>query len=82
MIQVSERAQADLAYAHVETTQLRAERELLIQQLATATGKLGAQGEQLESLERRAIGAETRLEGALKRPATAKRKIGGVINNK
>ena len=72
--QVSERTQADLAHAHEETTRLWAERELLIQQLAIATGKIGAQGEQLESLERRAIGAETRLEDALKRPTAAKRK--------
>lgn len=74
LTQTSERAQTDLAQAHGEMSRLQSERESLIQQVATATGKLGALGEQIESLERRAIGAETRLEDALKRPATAKRK--------
>jgi len=80
MTQVSERTQADLAHAHEETTQLRTERELFIQQLAAATGKIDAQRERLESLERRAIGAETRLEDALKRPTAAKRKISKSVN--
>jgi chromosome segregation ATPase len=74
LTQTSERAQTDLAQAHGEMNRLRSERETLIQQVATASGKLGALGEQIESLERRAIGAETRLEDALKRPAAAKRK--------
>ena len=74
MTQTSERTQADLAKSHAETTQLRAERESLIQQVATATGKLGAINKQIESLERRAVGAETRLEEALKRPTAAKKK--------
>lgn len=72
--QMSERAQADLGQSHDEKNQLRAERESLIQQVAGATGKLGALGEQIESLERRAVGAETRLEEALKRPPTNKKK--------
>ena len=50
-------------------------REALIQQLATATGKLGAQAEQIESLERRAVGAETRLEEGLRRPMMLKKKV-------
>lgn len=74
LTQTSERAQTDLAQAHGEMNRLQSEREALIQQVATATGKLGALGEQIESLERRAVGAETRLEDALKRPAAAKRK--------
>ena len=57
----------DLVQAHAEMTRLRANRESLIQQVAGATGKLGALGDQIESLERRAVGAETRLEEALKR---------------
>ena len=73
LTQVSERAQTDLTQAHDEMTQFRAKRESLIQQVATATGKLGALGEQIESLERRAVGAETRLEEALKRPQTTKK---------
>jgi len=72
--QRAERAQIDLAQVHGEITQLRAARESLIQEVATATGKLGALGRQIESLERRAVGAETRLEEALKRPTAAKRK--------
>ena len=74
LTQASERSQVDLAQAHAETTQLRAERESLIQQMATATGKLSAINGQIESLERRAVGAETRLEEALKRPTAAKKK--------
>ena len=72
--QMSERAQSDLVQAHDEMTRLRTDRESLIQQVAGATGKLGALVNQIESLERRAIGAETRLEEALKRPPTNKRK--------
>ena len=72
--QTSERAQTDLAQAHDGMSRLQSEREVLIQQVAMATGKLGALGEQITSLERRAVGAETRLEEALKRPTTAKRK--------
>ena len=74
LTQTSERAQTDLAQAHGEMSRLQSERETLIQQVATATGKLGALGEQIASLERRAVGAETRLEEALKRPEAAKRK--------
>lgn len=74
LTQTTERAQTDLAQAHGEMSRLQSEREALIQQVATATGKLGALGEQIESLERRAVGAETRLEDTLKRPAAAKRK--------
>lgn len=72
--QISERAQSDLVQAHDEMTRLRADRESLIQQVAGATGKLGALGDQIESLERRAVAAETRLEEALKRPPTNKKK--------
>jgi chromosome segregation ATPase len=75
LTQTSERTQNDLAKAHAETTRLQAERELLIQQLGTANGKLGALSEQNKSLERRAAGAETRLEEALKRPAAKKRVV-------
>ena len=74
LAQISERAQIDWAQAQDEMGKLRAERELLIQQIATATGKLGALGEQIESLERRAVGAENRLEEALRRPAAARKK--------
>lgn len=56
-----------MAQAHEEMTRLREERESLIQQLATASGKIGAMEAQIESLERRAVGAETRLEEALKK---------------
>ncbi len=73
LTQTSERSQVDLAQAHAETSQLRAERESLIQQLGSVTGKLDALGEQIESLERRAVGAETRLEKALKRPTTERK---------
>ena len=75
LTQTSERAQTDLAQAHGEMHRLQLERETLILQVATASGKLGVLGEQIESLERRAVGAETRLEDALKRPAAAKRKV-------
>ncbi len=71
LTQMSERAQTDLAQAQTETTKFRAERDSLIQQLATANGKLGALKEQIESLECRAVGAETRLEEALKRKKKA-----------
>ena len=74
LTQTSERAQTDLARAHDEMNRLQSEREALVQQIATATGKLGALGEQIESLERRAVGAETRLEDALKWSVAAKRK--------
>ncbi len=73
LTQTSERSQVDLAQAHAETTQLRAERESLIQQMGSVTGKLDALREQIESLERRAVGAETRLEEALKRPTTERK---------
>ncbi len=69
-----ERAQTDLAQAHDGMSRLPLEREAVIQLVATATGKLGALGEQITSLKRRAIGVETRLEEALKGPTTAKRK--------
>ena len=52
---------------------LRSERESLVQQVATAAGKLGVLEQQVESLERRAVGAETRLETALKRSVTTKK---------
>ena len=71
--QTAERAQADLTQAHGVIDKLRSERESLVQQVATAAGKLGALEQQVESLERRAVGAETRLEIALKRPATTKK---------
>ncbi len=74
LTQISERAQADLVRAQSDMAQLRVERESLIQQLGAATGKLSALGAQIESLERRAVGAETRLEEALKRPASTKKK--------
>ncbi len=74
LTQTSERAQTDLARAHDEMNRLQSGREALVQQIATATGKLGALGEQIESLERRAVGAETRLEDALKWSVAAKRK--------
>ncbi len=74
--QTSERAQADLAQTQGVIDKLRSERESLVQQVATAAGKLGVLEQQVESLERRAVGAETRLETALKRPAAEKRKSG------
>ena len=74
--QTSERAQADLAQTQGVIDKLRSERESLVQQVATAAGKLGALEQQVESLERRAVGAETRLETALKRSAVEKRKTG------
>lgn len=40
------------------------------------TGRLDAQAGQIESLERRAVGAEIRLEEALKRQMTLKKKAG------
>ena len=74
LTQTAERAQADFTQAQGDIKKLQSEREGLIQQVATASGKLGAVGDQIESLERRAIGAETRLEEALKRPTAAKKK--------
>lgn len=74
LTQTVERAQADFTQAQGDIKKLQSEREGLIQQVATASGKLGAVGDQIESLERRAIGAETRLEEALKRPTAAKKK--------
>jgi chromosome segregation ATPase len=74
--QTSERAQADLTQAHGLIDKLGSERESLVQQVATAAGKLGALEQQVESLERRAVGAETRLETALKRSAVEKKKAG------
>lgn len=74
LTQTAERAQADFTQAQGEIRKLQSEREGLIQQVARASGKLGAVGDQIESLERRAIGAETRLEEALKRPTAAKKK--------
>lgn len=56
-----------LEQAYQEARQLRTEHELLIQQHAIQTGKCAAQIEQIEALERRAVGAETRLEDVLKR---------------
>jgi len=77
-IQQSEKAQNDLARVSQVAEQLRTERETLIQQLAMLTGKLDAQTAQIESLEHRAIGAENRLEKALKRPAAIKKKTAKV----
>jgi chromosome segregation ATPase len=74
MAQTAERAQADLNQAHDELARLRAERESLVQQVAAAGGKLNAFGDQIEALERRAVGAETRLEEALQRPAVQKKR--------
>ena len=74
LTQTVERAQADFTQAQGDIKKLQSEREGLIQQVATASGKLGAVGDQIESLERRAIGAETRLEEVLKRPTAAKKK--------
>ena len=73
--QQNDRAQTDLARVSQEVAHLRAEREPLIQQLAMLTGKLDAQAEQIESLERRAVGAETRLEEALKQPKAIKKRV-------
>lgn len=72
--QENDRAQRDLVRISQEADHSRTERESLIQQLAMLTGKLDAQAGQIESLERRAVGAETRLEEALKRPT--KKKVG------
>ncbi|AMK79123.1 MULTISPECIES: DNA-binding protein [Methylomonas] len=58
---------AELEQACQENRQLRGEYDLLIQQHAIQTGKSAAQIEQIEAMERRAIGAETRLEDVLKR---------------
>ncbi len=74
--QQSARAHEDLDRASQAADQLRTERESLIQQLAMLTGKFDAQAAQIESLEHRAIGAESRLEAALKRPAATKKKAG------
>ncbi len=74
MAQTAERAQADLNKAHDDLAQLRAERESLVQQVAAAGGKLSAFGDQIEALEHRAVGAETRLEEALQRPAVQKKR--------
>ena len=68
-----DRAQSDLARLSQEAGQWRAERESLIQQLARLCGARDAQAAQIEALERRAIGAETRLEAALKRPVAIKK---------
>jgi chromosome segregation ATPase len=72
--QLNEKTQADRASASQVAEQMRTERETLIQQLAMLTGKIEAQTGQIASLEHRAIGAETRLEQALKQPTTAKKK--------
>lgn len=74
--QENDRAQRDLAKVSQEADHSRTERESLTEQLAMLTGKLDAQAGQLESLERRAVGAETRLEVALKRPTTLKKNVG------
>lgn len=74
--QQSARAQEDLDRVSQAADQLRTERETLIQQFAMLTGKLDAQTAQIESLEHRAIGAEARLEKALKRPTGTKKKAG------
>ncbi|WP_295452833.1 DNA-binding protein [uncultured Thiodictyon sp.] len=67
-----DRAQSDLARLSQAADQWRAERESLIQQLARLTGTRDAQAAQIDALERRAVGAETRLEAALKRPVAIK----------
>ncbi len=71
--QTAERTQADLTKAHGVIDKLRSERESLVLQVATAAGRQGVLEQQVESLERRAVGAETRLETALKRPAATKK---------
>ncbi|MCS6762994.1 MAG: hypothetical protein MO853_02110 [Candidatus Protistobacter heckmanni] len=74
--QQSTRAREDLARGSQEADKLRTERETLVQQLAMLTGKLDAKTAQIESLEHRAIGAESQLGVALKRPAATKKKAG------
>lgn len=71
--QQSARIREDLARASRAADQLQSKRETLIQQVALLTGKLDAQTAQIESLEHGAIGAETRLEAAQKRPAATKK---------
>jgi predicted nucleic acid-binding Zn-ribbon protein len=68
-----DRAQSDLARLSQEADQWRAERESLIQQLARLSGAHDAQAAQIDALERRAVGAETRLEAALKRSVAIKK---------
>ena len=70
-----DRAQADLARVSQAAEDLRAERESLTRQLAMLTGKLEAQAGQIEAFERRAVGAETRLKEALKRPAALHKRV-------
>lgn len=65
-----ERAQQDLSRSQEDMSKLRNERELLLQQVASSTGQLGAMGEQIAALERRAAGAEERLEESLKKSVT------------
>lgn len=69
---LSERTRHELATVCQESDQLKTERESLIRQTALLSGKLDAQAAQIESLERRAAGAEARLEEALKRPPMPK----------
>ena len=68
-----DRAQSDLARLSQAADQWRAERESLIQQVARLTGTCDAQAAQIDALERRAVGAETRLETALQRPVASKK---------
>jgi chromosome segregation ATPase len=70
-----DRAQSDLASLSHVANELRREREALTRQLALLTGKLEAQAELMEALERRAVGAEVRLEETLKRPAVLNKRV-------
>jgi chromosome segregation ATPase len=68
--QEQERIESDLAREAAKADRLQAERESLLGEVAMLTGRIGAQVAQIESLERRATNAETRLEKVLQRPAT------------
>jgi len=63
----NQRMQIELERVSKEALQLRTAHEQLIQQHAIQLGKSAAQTEQIESLQRRTIGTETRLENVLKR---------------
>lgn len=64
---------SDLAKAVEEARLVRSERDSLAKELALLTGRLDARIAQIESLERRAMGAESRLEEALIQSALAVR---------
>jgi hypothetical protein len=57
------------AYAKTESNLERVsiERDSIVHDLASASGRLSAQTAQIESLERRALSAESRLEKEMKR---------------